>query len=87
MRYRGGGIGHIGTSTDLMHDDDGWMDVDEPGDINIPLNLGDDDEEEGDGESQEEGSEIDEEEEEEEEHLGPKDGEGDNRLEDEYDCL
>ena len=86
MCYRGGGIGHVGTSTDLMHDDDGWMYVDKPGDISLPLNLGDD-EEEGDGESQEEGSEIDEEEEEEEEHLGPEDKEGDNRLEDEYGFL
>ena len=59
-----------------MHHDDGWMDVDKPGDINLPLNLGYD---EGDGESQEGGSEIDEEK---EEHLGPEDGKGDNRLED-----
>ena len=87
MCYRGGGIGHVETSTDLMHDDDGWMDVYEPSDINLPLNPGDDDDDGGDGESQEGGSEIDGEEEEEEEHLGPEDREGDNRLKDEYDCL
>ena len=50
-----GGIGHTRTSTDPMHDNDEWMDVDEPGNINLPLNLGDD---EGDGESQEGGMRL-----------------------------
>ena len=80
MHYQGGGIGHVGTSADPVHDDDEWMDVDKPGDINLPLNPGDVDEEEGDSESQEGGSEVDEEEE--EEHFGPEDGEDDNKLKD-----
>ena len=84
MRYRGGGIGHVGTSADPVHDDDEWMDVNEPGDINLALNPEDVDEEDDDGDSQEGGSEIDEEE---EEHFGPEDGEDDNKVKDEYDCL
>ena len=84
MRYRGGGVGHIEARTSPAPDDDEWMDVDELGDIGFQVNLGDVDKEDDDCESQDEESEIDENL---EEHLGPEDGEGDNELEDDYDCL
>ena len=84
MHYRGGGIGHVVTGADPAEDDDEWMDIDEPGDINLPLDPGDVDEEENESEFQDGGSDVDEEE---EEHLGPEDGEGDNELEDEYNSL
>lgn len=85
MRYRGGGVGHVGTCVDpAPDDDDEWMDIDEPGDIVLqPVSgaLDEDDEEEELNESE---NEIDEEQ---EEHLGPEDGEGEDKLEDDYDCL
>ena len=83
MRYQGGGVGHVDACTSPAPDDDEWMDVYELGDIGLQVNLGVD--EEGDDcESQDEESEIDESL---EECLGPEDGEGDDELEDDYDCL
>lgn len=84
MRYRGGGVGHVEAGVSPAPDDDEWMDVDELGDIGLQVNSGVVDEEDDDCESQDEESEIDEDL---EEHLGPEDGEGDNELEDDYDCL
>ena len=76
MHYRGGGVGHVGTHVNPAPDGE-WMDIDEPGDIDLQfiLEVVDDEDEEG---------EIDEEQ---EEHFSPEDGEGDNELEDDYDCL
>ena len=48
MHHQGGGIGH-GTGADPKEGNEEWMDVDDPGDIN--LNLGDADEEDDEGKS------------------------------------
>ena len=82
MHYWGGGVGHVGTRVSPAPNGE-WMDVNEPGDIDWQLSEVVDDKDDEDVAHDGEG-EIDEEQ---EEHLGPEDGEGDNELEDDYDCL
>ena len=83
MCYQGGGVGNIDACTSPTPDDDEWMDIDELGDIGLQVNSGVD--EEGDVcESQDEESKIDKSL---KECLGPEDGEGDDELTNDYDCL
>ena len=72
MHYQGGGVGDVGTCVSPAPDGE-WMDVDEPGDIDLQLisEVVDDKDDEdvahdGEGEIYEE----------QEEHLGPEDGGG-----------
>lgn len=82
MRYRGGGVGHVGTGSNL-ESSDGWMDVDDEDEASelhlkpAAINGDTDDEQSEDSE----GSET------EEEELGPEDGEGDDEHEEDYDSL
>ena len=83
MHYRGGGVGHVGTHVNPAPDGE-WMDIDEPGDIDLQFISEVVDDEDEEGVAHDEEGEIDEEQ---EEHFSPEDGEGDNELEDDYDCL
>lgn len=51
MHYWGGGVGHIGTHVSPAPDGE-WMDIDEPGDINLQLvsEVVDEEDEKDDGE-------------------------------------
>ena len=77
MRYRGGGIGHVGAGSNHERDD-GWMDdKGEDEDMERQPELG---AVSGD-DTDDEHSEVEEGSESEEEDLGPEDGEGDDEEE------
>ena len=84
MRYRGGGVGHVGAWSNPESDKE-WMDVDDKAEDDElqPESANISGEDTDDEHSEEDGSEV-----EEEEELGPEDGEGDDdEFEDHYDSL